>query len=158
MKFAEIAAIGRFKLGPVEVGRAEVLEFASRYDDQWFHTDPERAAAGPFEGLIASGWHTCALAMQLVARALLAESEAFVSPGLGHVRWPHPVRPGDRLILDVEVREARRSASRKSLGIVRWKCTMLNKDQQIVLDLETTTMFRLGERAETTAASACASQ
>ncbi len=144
MKFAEIAATRLFRLGPVEVEPGDVTEFASRYDDQWFHTDPARAAGGPFEGLIASGWHTCALAMQLVSRQLLADSESFASPGLGYVRWPTPVRPGDRLMLDVMVHEARRSASRKELGIVRWQWTMRNQHGQTVLDLEATSLFTLG--------------
>src|SRR5690606_17015871 len=86
MKFAEIAAAGRFVLGPVTADGAEVVAFASSFDDQWFHTDAEAAAGGPFGGLIASGWHTCALAMRLVSRELLAGSESFASPGLAYLR------------------------------------------------------------------------
>ena len=144
MKFAEIAAIGRFVLGPVTLNDRELVEFAARYDDQWFHTDPVRAADGPFGGLIASGWHTCALAMRLVSRELLSGSESFASPGLAYLRWPHPVRPGDQLMLDVQVREARRSASRPELGIVRWQWTMRNQEEKTVLELEATSMFNLG--------------
>src|SRR5713101_1036858 len=87
MKFAEITAGCRFTLGPAKVDRDEVIAFAAQYDDQWFHTDPARAADGPFHGLIASGWHTCALAMQLVSRSILADSESYASPGLSYVRW-----------------------------------------------------------------------
>jgi acyl dehydratase len=144
VKFAQIAASERFLLGPVTVNSQEVVEFASSYDDQWFHTDPERAQDGPFGGLIASGWHTCGLAMRLVSRELLADSESFASPGLSYVRWPHPVRPGDQLMLEVQVLEARRSASRPELGIVRWQWVMRNADDEIVLDLEATSMFKLG--------------
>jgi acyl dehydratase len=144
MKFAEIAATGSFVLGPVTVEPDEVVEFASKYDDQWFHTDAARAADGPFEGLISSGWHTCALAMQLVSRHLLAGSESFASPGLSYLRWPHPTRPGDQLTLHIEVREARRSASRPELGIVRWQWDMRNQHGVTVLALEATSMFKLG--------------
>jgi acyl dehydratase len=143
MKFAEIAASGRFVLGPVTADRGEVVDFASSFDDQWFHTDPAAAAQGPFGGLIASGWHTCALAMRLVSRELLAGSESFASPGLAYLRWPHPVRPGDQLSLEVRVIEARRSASRPELGIVRWQWVMRNGEGEEVLDLEATSMFRL---------------
>jgi len=144
MKFAEIAASERFVLGPVTADSGEVVAFASSFDDQWFHTDPEAAAQGPFGGLIASGWHTCALAMRLVSRELLAGSESFASPGLAYLRWPHPVRPGDRLMLEVKVIDARRSASRPELGIVRWQWVMRNSAGEEVLDLEATSMFRLG--------------
>ena len=143
MKFAEIAASERFVLGPVTVAHEEVIGFASSFDDQWFHTDPGAAATGPFGGLIASGWHTCALAMRLVSREILAGSESFASPGLAYLRWPHPVRPGDRLMLEVHVLDARRSASRPELGIVRWQWVMRNGDGREVLDLEATSMFRL---------------
>lgn len=144
MKFAEIAAAGRFVLGPVSADSGEVVAFASSFDDQWFHTDARAAAAGPFGGLIASGWHTCALAMRLVSRELLAGSESFASPGLAYLRWPNPVRPGDQLMLEVTVIEARRSASRPELGIVRWQWLLRNSDNQVVLDLEATSMFALG--------------
>lgn len=143
MKFAEIAASERFVLGPVTVDDAEVVAFASSFDDQWFHTDAAAAAQGPFGGLIASGWHTCALAMRLVSREILAGSESFASPGLAYLRWPNPVRPGDRLMLEIRVIDARRSASRPELGIVRWQWVMRNGDGQEVLDLEATSMFRL---------------
>jgi acyl dehydratase len=143
MKFAQIAATERFLLGPVTLDSDEVVEFASSFDDQWFHTDPERAAEGPFGGLIASGWHTCCLAMRLVSRELLADSESFASPGLSYLRWPHPVRPGDQLMLELQVLEARRSASRPELGIVRWHWAMRNGDGKAVLDLEATSMFKL---------------
>ena len=143
MKFAEIAAARRFELGPVTLDDGEIVDFASSFDDQWFHTDPDAAAQGPFGGLIASGWHTCALAMRLVSRELLAGSESFASPGLAYLRWPHPVRPGDQLRLEVKVIDARRSASRPELGIVRWQWIMRNDEGREVLDMEATSMFRL---------------
>jgi acyl dehydratase len=143
MKFAEIAASERFELGPVTLDEQEVVAFASNFDDQWFHTDANAAAQGPFGGLIASGWHTCALAMRLVSRELLEGSESFASPGLAYLRWPNPVRPGDRLTLEVKVIDARQSVSRPELGIVRWQWVMLNEELEIVLDLEATSMFKL---------------
>jgi acyl dehydratase len=150
MKFAEIAAMERFVLGPVTADSGEVVDFAASFDDQWFHTDPVAAAEGPFGGLIASGWHTCALAMRLVSRELLAGSESFASPGLAWLRWPHPVRPGDQLMLEVKVLDARRSASRPELGIVRWQWVMRNGEGKEVLDLEATSMFKL-DQADVTA-------
>ena len=51
------------EMGPVYVEEDELIEFALRYDPQPMHIDPEAAKAGPYKGLIASGWHTCALVM-----------------------------------------------------------------------------------------------
>ena len=72
--------------GPYVLTEAELLQFARAYDPQWFHTDAQAAADSPFGGLIASGWHTCSIAMRLVVEAALAGSESFASPGLEHVR------------------------------------------------------------------------
>src|SRR3546814_16213868 len=76
MKFAEFKEGMLIHAGPVTVTEAEMLHFARQYDPKWFHTDVERAAQGRWGGLIASGWHTCALAMRLaVAEALHSTSE-----------------------------------------------------------------------------------
>ena len=143
MKFAEFHAGQRIEAGPHHVTEAEVLSFATAWDPQWFHTDAEAAAEGPFGGLIASGWHTCGIAMQLVVGAALAGSESFASPGLAYVRWPNPVRPGDALKLIVDVIEVRRSESKPRLGILRWRWQLLNQRGLEVLDLEATSLFRL---------------
>ena len=64
---------------------------------QPFHTD-EEAAKNTFVGtLIASGWHTCALNMRLVAESLLLGATSMGAPGVEEVKWLIPVRPGDRL-------------------------------------------------------------
>ncbi len=144
MKFAEFHAGQVIEAGPYTVTEAELLQFARSWDPQWFHTDPE-AAGGPFGGLIASGWHTGAIAMRLVVDAALAGSESFASPGLAHLRWPNPVRPGDTLHLVADVIEARRSDKRPTLGILRWRWRLFNQRGQDVLDLEATSLFRLPE-------------
>jgi acyl dehydratase len=94
-------------------------------------------------GLIASGWHTCGIAMQLVAHQFLAGSESFASPGLQYVKWPNPVRPGDQLSLLVTVLEVRRSKSQPHLGILRWRWQMFNQLEREVLDIDATSLFRL---------------
>jgi acyl dehydratase len=145
MRFADLTVGRRIVLGPVAVDEQEVLAFAQKYDQQWFHTDPAQAADGPFQGLIASGWHTCAMAMSLVASNVLKGSESYASPGLAYVRWPNPVRPGDSLTLELTVLEQRVSDSRPWLGIVRWQWVMQRQGGAVVLDLEATSMFRLGD-------------
>lgn len=143
MKFAEFHPGQRIEAGPYELGEAELLRFARDYDPQWFHVDAARAAEGPFGGLIASGWHTCGIAMRMVAETALAGSESFASPGLAYVKWPNPVRPGDSLRLLAEVIEARRSDKRPTLGILRWRWQLFNQRQMQVLDLEATSLFKL---------------
>jgi acyl dehydratase len=148
MKFAELTVGRRITLGPLAVDEQEVLAFANKYDQQWFHTDPAQATDGPFQGLIASGWHTCAMAMSLVASDVLKGSESYASPGLAYLRWPNPVRPGDSLTLELTVLEQRASDSRPWLGIVRWQWVMKRQGGAVVLDLEATSMFRLGDERQ----------
>ena len=143
MKFAQFHVGQVIEAGPYTITEAEILQFASAYDPQWFHTDPEAARQGPFGGLIASGWHTCGIAMRLVAEHVLRDSESFASPGVSDVRWPHPVRPGDVLSLRLTVNEVRRSAKRPELGILQWSWRMRTQEDRTVLELEGTSMFNL---------------
>ena len=143
MKFADFHPDQVIEAGPYPVSEAEVLQFATAFDPQWFHTDAEAATGGPFGGLIASGWHTCGIAMRLVADAALAGSESFASPGLAYVKWKQPVRPGDALRLRATVLETRRSASQPHLGILRWRWQLFKQTDTEVLDLEATSLFDL---------------
>ncbi len=143
MRFAEIAAGQVIKAGPETITEQQILEFAREFDPQWFHTDPQRAAASRWNGVIASGWHTCCLAMRLVCDKVLAGSESYGSPGLDNLRWSNPVRPGDQLNLQIEVVDVRRARSRPTLGIVRWIWRMRNQREDEVLSLEVTSLFEL---------------
>lgn len=142
MKFAEFHGGQVIEAGPYRLSTEEILVFARQYDPQWFHTDPQAAADGPFHGLIASGWQTCSIAMRLIADKALAGSESFASPGIQGIKWPHPVRPGDALRLRAEVVEVR-AARTRPLGILRWRWQLFNQEDREVLDLEATSLFAL---------------
>jgi acyl dehydratase len=143
MKFREFAPGQVLRAGPYVVDEREIVVFGRAWDPQWFHTDPRAAASGRFGGLIASGWHTCGIAMRLAVDHFLGDSESYASPGLGYVRWPAPVRAGDSLTLVAEVIEKRTSRRDPSLGILRWRWQLFNQDDVEVLDLETTSFFDL---------------
>jgi acyl dehydratase len=143
MKFAEFHAGQVIEAGPYEVSEAEILAFANTYDPQWFHTDKAQAEQGRFQGLIASGWQTCGIAMRLATLAALNGSESFASPGATYVKWPNPVRPGDRLELRATVIEPRRAKTQATLGLLRWRWQLFNQHGAEVLDLEVTSLFDL---------------
>ena len=122
-----------YDCGSVSVSEAEIISFATQFDPQPFHVDPEAAARGPFGGLIASGWHTAALVMrQLVAHFLSAEA-SLGSPGIDEIRWPNPVRPGDTLRVRAAVADARRSNSKPDRGILTTTIEAVNQDGQTVM-------------------------
>jgi acyl dehydratase len=150
MKFADLAPGRSITLGPETVTESAMVDFARTYDPQWFHVDAERAAQSAWEGLIASGWHTCCIAMRMVVNHVLAGSESFGSPGLAYLKWENPVRPGDELYVTVDVKERRVARSRPTLGIVRWRWRVSNQLAAVVLDLEATSLFEIS--AETAAA------
>ena len=67
-------------------------------DKQWIHTDPQRAAAGPFGGTIAHGFLTLSLLPEMAASAFeIADTRMGVNYGLNRVRFPAPVPSGSRL-------------------------------------------------------------
>ena len=131
-----------FAAGPYKVAESEILDFARRWDAQPFHADPEAAKSTRWQGLIGSGWHTCAIAMCLAVEAVLRDSNSSGSPGLDYLRWPHPVRPGDELRLRIEVLELRNSRS-NNYGVARWRWQLHNQHGDIVLDTIATSLFGL---------------
>ena len=145
MKFSELKPGMIIKGGPVKITEADILAFANQFDPQWFHTDPKRAQSGRWGGLIASGWHTCAITMRMAVDAFLHDSESFGSPGLGEVRWKVPVRPGDVLRLEAKVMGVRKSSQRDDLGIVTWVWAVFNQQDQIVLEVDATNLFDLDD-------------
>jgi acyl dehydratase len=124
-----------YEYGYATVTEAEIIDFATRFDPQPIHTDPAYAAAGPFGGIIASGWHTAGIAMRLIADHYLSRVASLASPGVDELRWPAPVRPGDRLRLRMTVLDARTSRSKPDRGIVRTRAELLNSGGQPVLSL-----------------------
>jgi len=123
-------------LGEIEVEEEEMISFARSYDPQSIHIDPEKAVAGPFGGLIASGWFTGSLMMRLYAKNFLSEASSIASPGLDELRWHAPVRPGDVLTFRVTTVETRRSRSKPDRGIVKSFTEILNQEKIVVMSIK----------------------
>jgi len=117
--FDDYALGSTYECGSVSIDQASIVAFAKEFDPQPFHVDPAAAAAGPYGGLIASGWHTAALVMRLLVENYLAAESSLGSAGLDELRWPYPVRPGDTLRVRATVVESRRSLSKPDRGIVK---------------------------------------
>jgi acyl dehydratase len=143
MKFDHFRVGQIIEAGPHHVGRDEIIDFATVFDPQWFHVDPALAERHRFGGLVASGFHTCSIAMRLIADAALAGSESLASPGVRYIKWPEPVRPGDALRLSARVLEKRISRRQPGLGILVWRWQLFNQRGGEVLQLETTSLFDL---------------
>ena len=120
----------------------EIIAFARQFDPQPFHVDPEAAKNSFFKGLIASGWHTCAIAMRLMVDKYVNRSASLGSPGLDNIRWLAPVRAGDTITYRRTITEARASASKPDVGLVNTRWEALNQRGEIVMTMEGWGMFR----------------
>ena len=143
--FEDYVAGSVHEFGRIAVDEREVIEFASRYDPQPFHTDPLAARRSPFGGLIASGWHTAGLMMRLVVEHYLSRVASLASPGVDELRWTQPVRPGDTLSVRATVLEARRSRSKPDRGIVHTRFEVLNQRGEVVMSVKAMNMLRARE-------------
>lgn len=136
MRYFEDFAEGQvYELGEATVNEAEILEFARRFDPQPFHIDPAAAKRSMYGGLIASGWHTAGIAMRLIVDHYLPRAASLASPGIDELRWPTPVRPGDKLRLRTTIVAARRSRSKPDRGLVRTQAELINQGDRPVLTL-----------------------
>ena len=157
MQYFEDIHIGDIqRFGSYRVTREDVIDFARRYDPQPFHLDDEAAAATHFGRIAASGWHTCAMTMAMIAEEMERMGHAGLgSPGLDELRWHKPVYPGDTLRCEAEVMEKRPSESRPEMGSYRRRMRVFNQDDVLVMSFLSIDLIRL--RGDQTGAGAASS-
>lgn len=144
MRYFEDYAVGKeVNFGRYEVTAEEIIEFASKYDPQPFHTDPDAAKQSMFGVLCASGWHTCAMSMRMLVDWIKENGSAGEgSPGVEQIRWLRPVVPGDVLSMRVKVIGARPSGSRPGYGIVTFDQKTLDASGTPVMSMISTVFFQ----------------
>lgn len=125
----------------IAVSQDDIVAFASRYDAQDFHTDPEAAKASFVGRLIGSGWHSCSLLMRLMAESFLLDSTGMGAPGIEEVKWLRPLLPGDSVTARRTVLETKASRSRPEMGLVRFRLELLNQRDEPLLEQTNWIMF-----------------
>ncbi|HWU62568.1 MAG TPA: MaoC/PaaZ C-terminal domain-containing protein [Ensifer sp.] len=94
------------EIGSYHFTAEKIIEFAAKFDPQYFHLDAERAKESVLGGLCASGWHVCSAWMGLNVAFLFAEFGRLAKAGHQHpkmgpalgfreLRWRLPVFAGD---------------------------------------------------------------
>jgi len=132
MLYAEDLTEGQtFQLGSYTISEAEILDFAGKYDPVAIHTDPEAAAAGPFGGLIASGFNTIAIYQRLVVEAIWTKVAGIVGRSL-EIRLPSPVRPGATLTGQSQIQRITLRPERRD-GVVIFRTELINDERRPVL-------------------------
>jgi acyl dehydratase len=131
------------EFGTYEVTREEVIEFARKYDPQPFHLSDEAAARTHFGRIAASGWHTAAMTMAVIARKVTEEGQAGLgSPGIDELRWLKPVYPGDTLHVSGKVVDKTPSRSKPDIGSFRTETTVTNQDGVPVMRFQSIVLIR----------------
>jgi acyl dehydratase len=127
-------AIGdRFESGGYTFTESSIVDFAFLYDPQPFHIDRPAADASHFGGLIASGFHTLAVAFRLIYQTGFVRDASMGGPGMDELRWLKPVRPGDTLRCRAEVVEVTPSRSKPDRGILKLALTALNQADEATM-------------------------
>ena len=129
--------------GHYDVTREEVIEFARKYDPQPFHLSDEAAANTHFGRIAASGWHTTAMTMGVIARAVVAQEQAGLgSPGIDELRWLKPVYPGDRITVRGKIVDKTPSRSKPDIGSFRTETVVTNQDGVDVMRFTSIVLMR----------------
>jgi acyl dehydratase len=134
MEYYEDIEVGDVtKYGSKTMTKAEIVEFATKYDPQPFHMDEEAAADSIFGGLAASGWHTASVCMRMLVDGVLSEQASMGAAGVNELRWKRPVYPGDTLSIRVEVLEKEPHPNDPTRGRMNSRLTGLNQDGEEVV-------------------------
>ncbi len=139
--YFEDFAIGQtFQTATYQITKDEIIEFASQFDPQFFHTDEIAAKNSLFGGLAASGWHTAAISMKL-----LIEAEPKVAGGMIGTRielaWPKPTYPNDILQVFSLITEIEDSHPKRGFIIMKSE-TKNHKDEVVMVQTARILVFK----------------
>lgn len=111
----------------------EIIQFATQFDPQPFHLDPQAAKNSFFGELVASGWHTASLTMRLLTETLVIQGGLIGNRG--ELSWSRPVKVGDSLSISVQIEDIRRSQKQASLAYIQAHIITRNQDEDIVQEM-----------------------
>jgi acyl dehydratase len=126
----------KFELGSKTMTKEEIIDFATKFDPQPFHTDEAAAKKSFFGGLIASGWHTCSECMRLMVDSYLSPGTSLGSPGLDEIRWLKPVYAGDTISARIVIEDKRPSRSKSDIGSVFNRYEVHNQKGELVMTMK----------------------
>lgn len=129
-------------LGTYLISQDEVIDFASHWDPQYFHIDPERAATeSPFGGVIASGVQTLAIFIRLWVTSRIGRWHVIAGAGIDQLRFLRPTRPGD-LLTGRSVVETIRFQPEKERALITYRGMLSNQNDEPVITLTMSVFLR----------------
>lgn len=145
------------ELGTHTFTAEEIVTFATKYDPQRFHIDPEAAKHSNFGALCASGWHTTAMWMRLnvenmrtVIRSAMARGEEppqfGPSPGFENLKWLKPVYAGDTIRFTRTLKSVRALQSRPGWSMMQMSSAAYNQNGNRVMEFDSAALISLPEQ------------
>ena len=113
-----------------EITPERLREYATEFDPQGIHLDPQVAEREMFGAIVASGWHTLSATMRLVVRSRFLGDTPLVGIAIDRLRFLKPVRATDRLRARVEVTDVRPSQSDRDRGYITVRVTTLRASHE----------------------------
>lgn len=124
----EDLSVGEYRVSRERlVTEEEILDFARRYDPQWFHTDPELAKQSVFGEVVASGIHVLAIWRQL-DHEINNDIDYVCGVGWDELRLRRAIRAGDVIHVTSEITELRPSTSGKPRGTAVTRYAVVTAD------------------------------
>jgi acyl dehydratase len=121
----------------------ELLDFARRYDPQYFHADPVAAKQSIFGEVIASGIHSAAI-WRALDHEISGDIHWICGVAWEDVRWPNPLRAGDTVRARAEALAKRLSGKDPRRGIVEYRYALLNQREETVFTCRSINLVALG--------------
>ncbi|MEM8587446.1 MAG: MaoC family dehydratase [Pseudomonadota bacterium] len=139
--FEDFAVGDRMATGSLTVTEEEIDAFCRSFDPQPHHLDVDIADASLLGGVAASGWHTAALTMRLIVDGKILGGSPIIGVGVQNLRWPKPLRAGDRLRAEAEVVKATPSRSGAPRGTLLLNIKTFDQHDEIVIEMDTTVVL-----------------
>ena len=130
-RYFEDLEIGEYaESEPRTVSEEEIVDFASRYDPQYFHMNPEAAKAHPqFGEVVASGIHILAVWRER-DHEITGDIRWICGISWDDLRWNKPMRAGDLVRARAELLDKRESKSKPERGVVVYRYALVNQDDE----------------------------
>ncbi len=122
-----------------QVTAAEIVEFARKYDPQYFHTDEEAAQRSIFGGLVASGIFTMAVWRQL-DHQMAGDIAWICGVAWDDVKFRTALRAGDEVYARAKCISKRLSNSHPERGVVIYDYFLVNQHNDTVFSCRSTNL------------------
>lgn len=133
MRHFEDIEVGESKtLGTETLSQDEIIDFASEWDPQDYHTDPEAAKESVHGGIIASGSHTVAVAIREWVEEDLDDVKNMGAREIRSLTWERAIRPGEELEFRVEVLDKEPDEYNPTHGFVEYELSVHVDGEEVI--------------------------